>query len=56
MILMGTNYVSPSIYEHVADATTHDDAIQILEKLCVKPRNEVYNRHILDAIQIQKTR
>ena len=41
------NYVSPSIYEHIADAVSYDNAIQILEKLYVKPRNEIYNRHLL---------
>ena len=41
------NYLSPEIYEHVADAADYDAAINILKELFVKTKNEIYNRHVL---------
>ena len=41
------NYVSPTVYEHIADTAHYDTAIDILKSLYIKPRNEVFNRHVL---------
>ena len=41
------NYVSPNVYEYIADAASYDSAIKALEKLYLKPKNEVYARHML---------
>ena len=41
------NYVSPSVYEFIAEAPNYTQAIDILRNLYVKPVNVMYNRHIL---------
>ena len=41
------NYIAPSVYEYIADTTSYDAAVEILEKLYVRPKNEVYARHLL---------
>ena len=41
------NHVSPAVYEHFARCGTHDAAIDVLLTLYVKPRNEMYVRHLL---------
>ena len=41
------NYVSPSVYEFIAEAPNYDRAIDILNELHVKPVNAMYNRHVL---------
>ena len=40
-------YVSASVYEHFADSSTYDEAIEILDKLYVKKKNEIFSRHLL---------
>ena len=41
------NYVSPSVYEFIAEAPNYVRAINILRELYVKPVNIMYNRHVL---------
>ena len=41
------NHVSPDIFEYIADCSSFDDAITILEKMYIKPVNIIYARHIL---------
>ena len=41
------NYVSPSIFQHLEDCTDYEAAVGILQALFVKPRNEIFSRHIL---------
>jgi len=42
-----TNFVSPRIYEAVADCTNYEVAIKILKDLYVKPSNEIFARYCL---------
>ncbi|XP_071836380.1 uncharacterized protein [Apostichopus japonicus] len=42
-----TNFVSPKVYESIADCTTYETAIKILGDLYVKPKNEIFARHLL---------
>jgi len=42
-----TNFVTPKIYQYIADVTEYDLAIETLGKLFIKPQNEVYARHVL---------
>ena len=41
------NYVSSRVYEFIADCSDYDSAIASLVNLYVKPKNEVFARHIL---------
>jgi hypothetical protein len=41
------NYLSPDIYRHVSEAEGFDAAIETLKKLYVKPKNEIFARHLL---------
>ena len=41
------NYVSPSIFQHIEECTDYEAAVEILQALFVKPRNEIFARHIL---------
>ncbi|XP_042233747.1 uncharacterized protein LOC121873934 [Homarus americanus] len=42
-----TKYVSATVYEYFADATEFETAIQVLEKVYVKKKNEIFARHHL---------
>ncbi|XP_042243366.1 uncharacterized protein LOC121880275 [Homarus americanus] len=42
-----TKYVSATVYEYFADATEFETAIQVLEKVYVKKKNEIFARHQL---------
>ncbi|XP_018403046.1 PREDICTED: uncharacterized protein LOC108779970 [Cyphomyrmex costatus] len=42
-----TNYLAPEVYQHVSESSTYESAIDVLESLYVKPRNEIYARHCL---------
>ena len=44
---MLTNFVSPTIYEFIADATVFDNAMSTLESLYVTPKNKVFARYLL---------
>ena len=41
------NYVSPAIFQHIEECTEYEAAVGILQALFVKPRNEIFARHIL---------
>ena len=41
------NHVSPKVYAYIADCADYDSAITVLESLYVKPKNDVYARHLL---------
>ena len=48
------NYVSPTVYNYIADAATYDDAIATLTAIFVKTKNEIFARHLL-ATRHQQT-
>ena len=41
------NFVAPSIFQHIEECTDYEAAVEILQALFVKPRNEIFARHIL---------
>ena len=41
------NFVSPTIFQHIEDSTDYDAAMEILESLFIKPKNEIFARHVL---------
>jgi len=41
------NFLDPSVYEYVSECDSYDKAIDALEKLYDKKKNEVYARHML---------
>ena len=41
------NFLSPTVYDFIADCTDYDAAITILKNLYVKPANEIFTRHLL---------
>ena len=41
------NFVSPSIFQHIEECTEYEAAVGILQALFVKPRNEIFARHLL---------
>lgn len=43
------NFIGPSIYEYIADSTSYEEAIEALEAVFVKPKNEIFARHILST-------
>lgn len=43
------NYLGPRVYEFIADCEEYEAAISTLEKMYVKPKNEVFARHLLST-------
>ena len=43
------NYLSPTVYDYVADCPDYDNAIDTLKNLYVKPANEVFARYLLST-------
>ena len=41
------NYVSSSIFQYIEDCTEYDTAIEMLQVVFAKPRNEIFARHLL---------
>jgi len=41
------NFVAPSIFQHIKECTDYEAAVEIIQALFVKPRNEIFARHIL---------
>nr|XP_037866489.1 uncharacterized protein LOC119628436 [Bombyx mori] len=41
------NHISPNIYTYISEATNYEEAITILQKLYVKPKNLIFARHVL---------
>uniref|UniRef100_UPI00358E7549 uncharacterized protein n=1 Tax=Myxine glutinosa TaxID=7769 RepID=UPI00358E7549 len=46
-LTMLVNYVAPSVYEYIAVCEDYDTAIETLRNMYVRPKNEVYARHLL---------
>ncbi|XP_068246856.1 uncharacterized protein [Palaemon carinicauda] len=46
-LILLTNYVAPRVYDYIADCDTYVKAEKALTSLYVKPRNEVFARHVL---------
>ncbi|KAJ4439883.1 hypothetical protein ANN_08012 [Periplaneta americana] len=46
-LLLLTNYIAPSVYEHINEVCTYSAAIAVLESLYVKPKSEVFARYQL---------
>ncbi|MCP4800870.1 MAG: DDE-type integrase/transposase/recombinase, partial [bacterium] len=42
-----SNFVSPSIFQHIEDCEDYETSIEALQTLFIKPRNEVFARHLL---------
>ena len=42
-----TNYVSPKIFVYIEECTEYDRASVVLKELFVKPKNEIFARHVL---------
>ena len=42
-----TNFVSPLVYQYIEESGNYDTAIETLETISVKPKNEIYARHLL---------
>ena len=42
-----TSYLTAPVYKLISEKTTYDDAIAALRNLYVKPKNEIYSRHML---------
>ncbi len=49
------NFVSLSIFQYIEDCREYDEAIQTLQALFVKPRNEIFARHVLATRRQQPT-
>ncbi|XP_042216753.1 uncharacterized protein LOC121862513 [Homarus americanus] len=41
------NYVAPSVYEFIADCDSHEDAVNTLKELYIKPKKKIFARHVL---------
>ena len=44
-----TNYVSPSVYKHIADCVSYEQALTTLENLYIQPKNSIFARHLLSS-------
>ena len=49
-----TNCLSPYVYSFISAATTYTDAVQILKDTYIRPRNEVYARHVVSSRKQQE--
>lgn len=41
-----TNYVTPMVFEVISDCTTYERAVELLKNLYIKPKNEIFARHL----------
>ena len=41
------NFVSPDVFEYISDCESFEDASKKLSEVYVKPKNEIYARHVL---------
>ena len=48
-LMMLANHISPSVYKSISEYASYEDAIDALEKLYIKPKNEVFARHLLST-------
>lgn len=44
-----TNYVSPTVFGFIIDCDTFNDAMQVLENIYIKPKNELFARFVLST-------
>ena len=44
-----TNFVSPEVYEFISEQDDYPSAIDALEELYVKPKSDVFSRHLLQT-------
>ena len=42
-----TKYVTAQVYEYFSEATTYEAAIDALDKIYIRPKNEIFSRHLL---------
>ena len=42
-----TAHLTASLYKLIQEETTYERSVETLQKLFVKPRNEIYARHLL---------
>ena len=42
-----SNFVSPSIFQHIEDCTDYETSIERLQTLFIKPKNGIFARHLL---------
>lgn len=43
------NHVGPTVYGHISECTTYEEAISVLKSVYVKPSNEIFARHQLST-------
>ena len=43
------NFVSPLIFQHIGECSKYTVAIEMLQILFIKPRNEIFARHLLST-------
>ena len=41
------NYVAPSVYTNISECSSYEEAIEVLTQLYIKPKNEIFARHLL---------
>ncbi|XP_064104081.1 uncharacterized protein LOC135213917 [Macrobrachium nipponense] len=46
-LVLLTNYVAPSVYDFISECETYEKAEEVLTSLYVKPKNEIFARHLL---------
>ena len=46
-LVLLTNYVAPRMYDYISDCETYEKAVDVLTSLYVKPKNEIFARHLL---------
>ena len=48
------NYVSPDVYEIIADCADYTDAMSLLENTFIKPKNEIFARYKLRTCNLDR--
>ena len=43
------NYVEPEVYDYISECTNYETALATLESIYIKPKNEIYSRHVLST-------
>ena len=46
-------YVSHRIYLYIEDSTTYEDAKQMLDRIYLKQKNEIFTRHLLSITNVR---
>ena len=41
------NHIDPSVYDYIAEYDHYNDAIEALKNMYIKPKNEIFARHLL---------